>query len=72
MLARPQDIGKWFGDVALLIDRYHRENEALRLMLLEKGLTRAQIHQGVKRRLDFSLNLTRKPLCCFVECAKKF
>ncbi len=53
MLPRPQDIGKWFGDVALMLDRYRRENEALRLMLLEKGSTKAQIRRGVKRRVDF-------------------
>jgi DNA polymerase III delta prime subunit len=36
----------------MLLDAYHRENEALRLILLERGLTRAQIRRAVKRRVQ--------------------
>ena len=47
------DMGQWFADVALMLDRYRRENEALQQILLERGMTRAQIRRGVRQRVKF-------------------
>jgi hypothetical protein len=46
------DFWQWQQDLLSMLDRYRRENEALRLMLVDKGLTRAQIRRGVKRRVE--------------------
>jgi len=40
------DWWQWQQDLVSMLDRYRRENEALRLMLVDKGLTRAQILRG--------------------------
>ena len=46
------DVAAWFGKITVSFDAYRRENEALRLMLIEKGLTQAQIRREVKRRVQ--------------------
>lgn len=43
--------GKFVADVALAMDSYRRENEALIDMLLEWGLKRQQIRRGVSKRV---------------------
>src|SRR5438105_5023919 len=45
------DFWQWQQNLLSMLDRFRRENEALKLMLLDKGLTRAQILRGVKRRV---------------------
>ena len=47
------DIAKVSGDMLSMIDRYRREVEALQQMLLEKGMTRAQLRREVKRRVTY-------------------
>ena len=36
----PGDLGSVFGDMALLLDRYWKENDVLQAMLRERGLRR--------------------------------
>jgi len=43
---------EFWGDILTMHDTYRRENEALRQMLIDKGLTPAQIRRGVKRRVQ--------------------
>ena len=43
---------RFWGDQLVIGDKYRRENEALRQMLIDKGLTRAQIRRGVQRRVQ--------------------
>ena len=47
------DIAKISGDMLSMIDRYRREVEALQQLLLEKGMTRAQMRREVKRRVTY-------------------
>jgi hypothetical protein len=49
----PGDLGSVFGDMALLLDRYRKENDVLRAMLREQGLKRQQIRGEVRRRLAY-------------------
>jgi hypothetical protein len=45
--------GKFSADVALAMDGYRRENEALIDMLLERGLKRKQIRREVRKRVKY-------------------
>ena len=46
-------IAKVYADTVLLLDAYRRENEVLRMMLLERGLTRPMIRREVKKRVKY-------------------
>lgn len=45
------DLPKFAGDASRIANSYRRENEVLRSMLVERGLTTAQIRQAVRRHL---------------------
>lgn len=49
----PGDLGTVFGEMALLLDRYRKENDLLRAMLRERGLTKQQLRREVKKRLAY-------------------
>lgn len=45
------DLPKFAGNASRIAHAYQRENEVLKLMLVERGLTTTKIRQAVKRHL---------------------
>lgn len=45
------DLPKFVGDAVRIVHAYRQENEVLKMMLVERGLTVAKIRLAVKRHL---------------------
>lgn len=52
MKRRPEDPGKVFFQMAFMLDRYRKENSALRAMLRERGMAAGAIRRQLKKRRD--------------------